>query len=50
MLSVLLILAASAELPVLVSSAEVQIGEPVVCTVDLGAIEGSVPITFSPFL
>ena len=43
MLSVLLILAASAELPVAVSSAEVQIGEPVVCTVDLGAIEGSRP-------
>ena len=43
MLSTLLILVASAELPVAVSNAEVQIGEPVVCTVDLVAVEGSFP-------
>ncbi len=43
MLSVCLLLFASADLRVEVSSAEIQIGEPVVCAVALGDIEGSSP-------
>ena len=43
MLSVCLLLFASADLRVEVSSAEIQIGEPVVCIVALGGIEGSTP-------
>lgn len=41
MLSASLLLLAALDLPVVVSSAEVQIGEPVVCTVDLSLVEGS---------
>ncbi len=43
MLSVCLLVFASADLEVEVSSAEVQIGEPVVCVVALGDVEGSCP-------
>ena len=46
MLSALILLAASAELPVLVSSAEVQIGEPIVCSVELVLMEGA-PFTLA---
>ena len=46
MLSALILLAASAELPVLVSSAEVQIGEPIFCSVELVLMEGA-PLTLA---
>ena len=53
MLSLLLSLAAASQLPVLLSAEEVQIGEPIQCTVDLSGIEGvalSSEETFSPGL
>ena len=53
MLSLLLSLAAASQLPVLVSAEEVQIGEPIQCTVDLSGIEGvalSSEETFTPGL
>ena len=45
MLSLLLSLAAALQLPVVVSAEEVQIGEPIQCTVDLSGVED---VTLSP--
>jgi hypothetical protein len=44
MLSLLLCLFGTIELPVLLSSESVQIGEPIHCTVDLSLVDGSVPV------
>lgn len=43
MLNALLWFVVVAELPVAVSSAEVQIGEPIVCTVELDLVDGAQP-------